>query len=145
MPPKNNPFIRFLWDFHLWIYRLTGGRIGARLLAMPVLLLTTTGRKSGKERINPLSYVRHGDAFLVAASNGGADVPPGWYFNLAAHPAAQIQVGTRRMAVRARETAGAERDALWEKFKAMESAYARYETRTERLIPVMALEPVGEE
>lgn len=142
MPPKRKPLIRFLWWLHIRIYRLSGGRLGTRLLDMPVLLLFTTGTKSGHSRVHALSYVRAGDSYVVAASNGGASVHPGWRFNLLNNPIARIQVGREIMDVEAREAQGAERKKLWERFKEMDGAYRRYETRTDRLIPVIVLQPL---
>ncbi|MDA1329737.1 MAG: nitroreductase family deazaflavin-dependent oxidoreductase [Chloroflexi bacterium] len=142
MPPKDNLLIRFIWKLHLWIYMWSGGRLGARLLDMPVLLLYTVGRRTQRRRVNAISYRRDGVNFVIAASNGGADVHPGWRFNLLAEPHAQIQIGKIMLSVLAREEKGDERRRLWEDFKNMEAAYQRYEKKTDRLIPIIILEPV---
>jgi F420H(2)-dependent quinone reductase len=91
-----------LW-LHVTLYRLTNGRIGGRFIAgSPILLLTTTGRKTGKRRTRALAYVRDGEGFVLCASNGGSPQHPGWYHNLCATGRAEIQVGPEHLAVSAR-------------------------------------------
>jgi deazaflavin-dependent oxidoreductase (nitroreductase family) len=141
MLPKKRLHIRLAWWFHIWLYRLSGGLLGTRLLDMPVLLLVTRGAKSGKNYVHALSYLYVEENFAVAASNGGASVHPGWHYNLLAHPNVQLQVGRKKLHARAREATGSEHGQLWARFKEMESAYARYEQRTSRKIPVFVLEP----
>jgi deazaflavin-dependent oxidoreductase (nitroreductase family) len=92
----------FLW-LHVTLYRLTNGRIGGRFVAgSPILLLTTTGRRTGKRRTRPLAYVRDGERYVLCASNGGSPTHPGWYYNLAATGWAEIQIGAEHLAVSAR-------------------------------------------
>jgi deazaflavin-dependent oxidoreductase (nitroreductase family) len=79
---------------HQWLYSRSGGRVGHRLIGVPSLLLRTTGRKSGTVRTSALVYAKDGDSYLLVASNGGADRPPGWLFNIQAQPRVEIQVGT---------------------------------------------------
>lgn len=131
------------WRLHRWLYRRTGGRIGGRIVGMPVLLLTTTGRHTGRPHTNPLTYLPHGDDLAVIASNGGARSHPDWFLNLRAHPAAYVQVGSRRFAVRAREAEGPEREALWARAVRRYGGYAGYQTRTRRRIPVVVLTADG--
>jgi deazaflavin-dependent oxidoreductase (nitroreductase family) len=122
---------------------LTGGRIGRRLAGFDVLLLTTVGRHSGRPRVVALTWLPHGEAWVVAASYAGSDEQPAWWLNLQAQPDAWIQVGRERHRVRARDARGAERNELWARFIATDAAYGTYEQRTQRVIPVVILERVG--
>jgi deazaflavin-dependent oxidoreductase (nitroreductase family) len=121
--------------------RVTGGRFG-RIGAMDALLLTTTGRKSGEQRDVALNYLRDGDSYIVVASYAGEDRDPAWWSNLKAQPEAEVAVGGRRSKVRARESEGAERARLWREITEKDPAYAEYQLRTKRRLPVVALEPV---
>jgi proline iminopeptidase len=111
-------------------------------MTVPSLLLITTGRKSGEKYIFPLYYGQEGDGYIIVASKGGAPEHPGWYRNLLANPEAEIQVGTRRIKVRARTAQGEERQRLWQKALQFWPPYADYQKKTEREIPVVVLEPV---
>ena len=126
---------------HNAIYRTSRGRIGGRLVGMPVLLLTTQGRRSGKSRVIPLLYLRDGEAVVVVASNGGSDYIPAWWLNLRSNPEAEIEIGRRRSRVTAREASREERARLWPEFTSRFSGYAGYAERTAREIPVVMLEP----
>jgi deazaflavin-dependent oxidoreductase (nitroreductase family) len=106
----------------------------------PVLLLTTTGRRTGQARIHPLIYQPHGDAYLVVASRGGAPSHPDWYRNLSANPRVQVQVRGERFAARARTATPAEKPELWRKMVAIWPDYEQYQHRTDRDIPVVVLE-----
>jgi deazaflavin-dependent oxidoreductase (nitroreductase family) len=130
---------------HNAVYRTSGGRIGGKFQGMPVLLLTTTGRKSGKSRTTPLLFVREGDNVIVVASNGGSDSFPSWWLNLRSNPAAEIEIGRERTRVTARKASAEERARLWPEFTSRYSGYAKYATRTERVIPVVILEPAKPE
>jgi F420H(2)-dependent quinone reductase len=127
---------------HVAVYRASGGRLGGRLgKGVSVLLLTTTGRKTGKRRTTPLLYVEEGDGYVVVASVGGAPSHPAWYLNLRSNPAATMQVGGRKLAVTA-ETAGLEERArLWLRLKQMWPQYDDYQAKTRREIPVVILAP----
>jgi deazaflavin-dependent oxidoreductase (nitroreductase family) len=127
---------------HRAIYVATGGRVGGNLLGIHVLLLTTVGRRSGRERVTPLLYVEAEKAFVVVASNAGDDRDPAWWLNLAARPEATVQAGRERHAVRARRATPAEEAELWPKLVAAYGPYARYRERTRRPIPVVLLERV---
>jgi deazaflavin-dependent oxidoreductase (nitroreductase family) len=105
------------------------------------LLLTTTGRKSGKTRTTPLLYLRDGADIAVVASNGGSDSAPAWWLNLRATPAAHIELGRHKIPVTARKASQEERDRLWPAFTAGYNGYEKYITRTSREIPVVILEP----
>jgi deazaflavin-dependent oxidoreductase (nitroreductase family) len=107
---------------------------------VPVLLLTTTGRRSGKERTTPLIYGRSGDDYLVVASHGGSPKPPAWFVNLSADPDVKVQVKGDRFDARARTATADEKPALWQTMTAIWPAYDQYQQRTEREIPVVVLE-----
>jgi deazaflavin-dependent oxidoreductase (nitroreductase family) len=122
------------------LYRASGGRLGASFKGAPVLLLTTTGRKTGKPRTNPLLYLEDGDAFAIVASVGGAPTHPVWFLNLKANPAVEVQIGTTKEQRHAREATPEERDRLWPRLVAMYGDYAAYQQKTTRTIPVVLLE-----
>ena len=124
----------------LW-YRLSGGLIGGRVGRLPVLLLTTTGRKSGKKRTMPLVYLSDGDNMVVIASNGGADQHPAWWLNLRANPKAEVQVGSETQTVVATKAEGEERERLWRDVVDLYHGYDEYRRMTEREIPVVVLQP----
>ncbi|MEZ4860329.1 MAG: nitroreductase family deazaflavin-dependent oxidoreductase [Caldilineaceae bacterium] len=126
---------------HVALYRISGGKLAGEIANMPLLLITTTGRKSGKPPTNPVVYLRDGQDFLVAASVGGMDWHPGWYFNLKSQPLANIRVGAQTFDVKATITTGVERDRLFERFKAASSNFEKYEKNTSRVIPVIRLTP----
>ncbi len=109
---------------------------GARLL-----LLTTTGAKSGKKRVNPLAFTRDGDNYVVIASKGGSPTHPDWYRNLVANPQVTVEVGTQRFEARARVAGGTERDRLYAAQAAIMPGFADYQRKTSRQIPVVVLEP----
>jgi deazaflavin-dependent oxidoreductase (nitroreductase family) len=108
---------------------------------MPVLLLTTTGRRSGKARTTPLTFFRDGADLVVIASNGGADRPPDWSLNLQRTPRAVVAIGTDELTVQARTASAEERARLWVGITATYSGYARYQKQTVRQIPVLILMP----
>lgn len=105
------------------------------------LLLTTTGRKSGKQRSLPLIYRKVGANYVIAGSKGGADAHPVWYLNLTANPEVEIQVRRDKMKARARTAVGAEREALWKEMVDELPQYEEYQSKTNRQIPVVVLEP----
>jgi deazaflavin-dependent oxidoreductase (nitroreductase family) len=134
--------LKLVSRLHVLLYRASGGRLGGRFReTAPVLLLTTTGRKTGKQRTTPLLYIEDGDRYVVVASVGGAPKHPAWYLNLRGTPAATIQIGSRKIAVAA-ETAGPdERARLWSQVTQMYSQYDDYQAKTSREIPVVILAP----
>jgi deazaflavin-dependent oxidoreductase (nitroreductase family) len=128
---------------HRPLFRITRGKIGGRGLGMPVLVLTTTGRKSGAKRSVMLaSPLQLGDSFVVVASRGGDDQNPAWLHNLAADPAVEVELDGRARAMRARVADAAERDELWPRILADHSNYGSYQSKTDREIPVVVLDPV---
>jgi len=136
------PVINRLMDGHRIAYRATGGLIGHRLPgAPPFLLLDHVGAKSGRRRTAALVYFRDGDDVVIVASKGGHPRHPGWFHNLRAHPETTIQIGSRRIPVRARVATPAQRKRLWPKAVATYGGYRDYQERTEREIPLVILEP----
>ena len=131
---------RILGGMHKRVYRLTGGKIGGRIGKLPVLLLTTIGRKSGQPRTQPLAYTRAGNGYAVIASKGGAHQHPLWYLNLRANPLAEVTVGRETPKVRARDAEGEERERLWRALADLYPGYDRYAQKTSRRIPVVVLE-----
>jgi deazaflavin-dependent oxidoreductase (nitroreductase family) len=122
----------------------SGGRIRRSFLftgGMPILLLSTTGRKSGRRRLTPVGYLPHGGGYAILASNAGSDRPPAWWLNLEADPRAEVTVGRDRVDVTAAEASAAESDRLWEIFARMNPGFDEYRRLTKRRIPVVLLRP----
>jgi deazaflavin-dependent oxidoreductase (nitroreductase family) len=138
---RRNALIEWLWRLHRWLYRRSGGRIGGRIGPWPILLLTTTGRKTGRAHTVALQYLSQGDAGVLIASNAGEPRHPAWYLNLKAQPEGIVERQRHRVFVVAREAEGEERERLWERIVEIDRAYAVYQERTSRRIPVVVLEP----
>jgi len=138
---RRNKVTEAFWKVHRFLYRVSGGRIGGNLVGMPVLLLTTKGRKTGEPRSNVLTYLPKGRSSVVYASNAGEPRHPAWWLNLLADPHATVQRGQEVTAVIAREAEGQERADLWAEVVRVNAGYAEYERRTTRRIPVVVLEP----
>jgi F420H(2)-dependent quinone reductase len=131
----------FSW-VHVTLYRLTNGRIGGKFIAgSPILLLTTTGRRTGKQRTRPLAYVRDADRYVLCASNGGSPHHPAWYHNLRATSRAELKVGLQHLAVSAKTADPTERSQLFPRFVEMYKGDAGYERKTTRQIPLVVLTP----
>ncbi len=130
---------RFVTQSHVALYRSSGGLLGGWMLA-PVLLLSTTGRQSKQQRTTPLTFFPDGENFIVIASYGGAVRHPDWWLNLKAQPRAEVEIGPSRYSVLAREAEGEGRERLWSRVTSWMPIYAYYQSRTERLIPVVILE-----
>ncbi|MQA62574.1 MAG: nitroreductase family deazaflavin-dependent oxidoreductase [Actinophytocola sp.] len=131
-------------DEHVRRYEATDGAEGHDWVNdAPVLILTTTGRKTGKERKLALIYQEHRGGYVVVASKGGADAHPDWYHNLVDDPEVKVQVKAERFSARARTVAGAEREELWQEMAKVWPDYDNYRAKTERQIPVVVLDPVG--
>lgn len=126
------------------LYESSGGTKGLTLRGKPVIILTTKGAKSGRLRKIPLMRVEHDGSYAVVASQGGAPKHPVWYYNLAAHPRVELQDGPAKQDMTARELAGEEKAAWWERAVAAWPDYAGYQKRTDREIPVFVLEPVDD-
>jgi deazaflavin-dependent oxidoreductase (nitroreductase family) len=121
----------------------SGGTKGTTLRGMPVVVVTMLGAKSGKVRKIPVMRVEHEGVYAVVASLGGAPKNPVWYHNLLAHPLVELQDGPAKADYTVREVQGAERDLWWERAVAAYPDYAAYQTKTDRVIPVLVLEPVA--
>ncbi|HEX2087693.1 MAG TPA: nitroreductase family deazaflavin-dependent oxidoreductase [Solirubrobacteraceae bacterium] len=127
---------------HTLLYRATRGVVGHHVPgAPPMLLLDHVGAKSGRRRTTPLAYLKDGPDYVIVASKGGHPKHPAWYHNLRAHPDTTIQVGSRRLPVRARVADPDEREKLWPKVVALYGGYEGYQRKTERKIPLVVLEP----
>jgi deazaflavin-dependent oxidoreductase (nitroreductase family) len=125
---------------HVRVYRETGGQRGYHWRGTTILLLTTTGRKSGEPRTMPLIHVEDDGRWVIIASKGGAPEHPGWYSNLEADSDAEIQVRDEVIPVRAHDAEGEERDRLWKQMTEDWPAYDEYQEKTDRRIPVVVLE-----
>lgn len=128
-------------SLHRLLYRLSGGRLGRRIAGMPVLLLTTTGRRTGQQHTVPLSYFEDGDAYVLVGSKGGAPRHPAWYLNLEAHPEVEVQVAAEHERLRARRANADEEARLWPVILERAPTYGKYRAKTSREIPLVLLEP----
>jgi deazaflavin-dependent oxidoreductase (nitroreductase family) len=140
-PGYKAPDLALLGEEHVRRYQETNGEVGYLWNGVPTLLLTTTGRRSGLPRTIAIIFGRDGDDYLLVASKGGAPKHPNWYLNLAANPEAEIQVRGERLRVRARTASEAEKPRLWQIMAELWPNYDVYQTRTERVIPVVVLTP----
>jgi deazaflavin-dependent oxidoreductase (nitroreductase family) len=136
-------------DFNDWNskiideFRTNSGKVGGPFEGAPLLLLHTTGAKSGKERVNPVMYRPLDGGYAVFASKGGAPTNPDWYHNLVADPSVQAEIGSQTVSLTARVASGDERERIWSAHKAANPGFAEYEAKTSRQIPVVILEPAG--
>lgn len=122
-------------------FRANDGRVGGNFAGASLLLLHSTGARSGQERVSPMMYRSNGDAWVVFASKAGADTNPDWYHNLVAHPEASVEVGTETVPVVARVLPEDEREPIWTAQKAEFPGFAEYEQKTSRQIPLIELTP----
>ena len=134
-------FIKPYSKLNVLLYKLTGGRILGTLTGRPVMLVTMTGAKSGKERTIPLMYVPYKDGVIVVASQGGAPKTPLWYNNLVKNPDVVVQYKSTKMNLRARQVDDAEKAAVWPTCVEHYAEYDDYQKRTDRNIPVFVCEP----
>lgn len=138
--------LRAVSALHVFLFRLTGGRVGGRLSNLPVLLLTTRGRKSGQRRTVPLCYLPvpsedgRDPRFAIVGSYGGSPVAPAWYKNLQATSVAEIEVKGQRLSVLARDAETSLAETLWEDFCECYAGYEVYQAATSRKIPIVVLE-----
>jgi deazaflavin-dependent oxidoreductase (nitroreductase family) len=127
---------------NIWAYRLSNGRLGGKFPGgAPVLLLTTTGRKSGEKRVAPLLYLQDASDLIVVASKGGMAHHPFWYKNLEANPSVEVEIGNQKRPYRARRANAEEKARLWPRLVKMYGSYDDYQARTTRDIPVVILSP----
>ena len=139
--PWMRPVTRTFSDLHATLYRATGG--AAQNPNYPTMLLTVTGRKSGKQRTVPLIYLEDGDRLVIAAASAGSDSNPTWWLNLQANPEAVARLRDREIAVRAELAPAEQRGELWQRLVAMYPYFTEYQQRTGREIPVVILTPTG--
>lgn len=142
----NTPYADFLikWMSRLntWMYRRGGGEgLGGTFQKIPVALLTTTGRKTGKPRVSPLYFVQDGARVIIAASKGGAEKNPMWYLNLKANPGVQVQIKREVLDLKARDASDEERQKYWPQLVDMYPSYEDYQSWTDRTIPIVVCEP----
>jgi deazaflavin-dependent oxidoreductase (nitroreductase family) len=128
---------------HITLYRLSGGLLGGKVRETPVLLLTTSGRKSGQPRTVPLNYIPDGPSYVVTASNSGREKPPLWYLNLRANPHATVQVGRTTKEVEAEIAGPDDKRRLWPMLARKAPVYDMYQARTDRDIDMVILRPVS--
>ncbi|TFH18914.1 MAG: nitroreductase family deazaflavin-dependent oxidoreductase [Myxococcales bacterium] len=136
------PIIRVMSKLNAFLYRSSGGRVWSKWLrGAPIMLLTTTGRKSAKSRTAPLLYLADGDRIIIVASQGGMSTNPAWYLNLEANPACEVQIGNKKCRMRARRATDDEKADYWPRLTSMYRDFDDYQARTERNIPVVILSP----
>ena len=139
-----NVVSRTLGSLHTWVYRKSEGRIGSHFTGgAPVMLLTTRGRKSGKQRTSPLLYMRDGDRIITVASKGGSAKHPAWYLNLLQTPDVIVQIGNERISMRAGAATPEQKAKYWPRLIAVYPPYQSYQARTDRDIPVVILRPAS--
>jgi deazaflavin-dependent oxidoreductase (nitroreductase family) len=124
-------------------FRANGGKVGGPFEGAPLLLLHTTGAKSGQERVHPMMYRPTDGGYAVFASKAGAPTNPAWYHNLVANPDVQAEIGSQTLALRARVAGDAEREPIWTAQKTEYPGFQEYEEKTTRRIPVVILEPAS--
>jgi deazaflavin-dependent oxidoreductase (nitroreductase family) len=120
-------------------FRANRGKVGGYFKGVTLLLLHTTGAKSGQPRINPVVTMLDGDAYVIMASKGGRPTNPDWYYNLVANPRVSVELGIEKFDVLARVAQGTERETLFEKMSAKYPMFAKYQAKTDRVIPVIVL------
>ncbi len=124
------------------LYRLSNGKVMGRMAGLNILLLTTTGRKSGKKRTTPLGYFEHEGNYVIIASNGGADKHPAWYLNLKSDPEVSVEIKDKKISAQAKAEPKL-RAELWAKLVSLSPLYGKYATSTKRVIPIILLQPRG--
>lgn len=132
-------FLRIFTFFHVALYRLTNGKLGGRMNGLPVLLLHTVGRKTGRNRITPLGYFEHNGSYVVTGSNAGMSSHPGWYYNLTANSQASVQVGPGMIPVKTDSVGLEQYEKLWKELTSLAPSYMTYTRKTGRKIPILVL------
>jgi len=140
-----NRFFHFVHDLSVSLYQLTDGKLGGRVQGLQVLLLTTIGRKTGRERTIPLGYFMDNGNYIITASNAGRDTHPAWFYNLRANPHVRIEIQDRQIEAEAEVVAPQKRSALWSQLISLSPAYANYAKKTSREIPLVILRPLRNE
>jgi deazaflavin-dependent oxidoreductase (nitroreductase family) len=143
MKMREKGLLNVVGKIQAFVYRLSGGALLGKTDGVPTLLLTTTGRKSGRPRTTPLLYLREGESYVVVASSAAKPQHPAWWLNLEQNPEATIQVGAQKIRVRAERADPAEKQRLWPTLTKMYEGFAVYQENVERDIPVVFLRPAG--
>ena len=133
---------QFILAVFVFLYRLTNGRLGGQVQGLQVLLLTTVGRKTGKNRTTPLGYFTDNGSYIIIASNAGFDTNPAWFYNLRTNPRVMIEVRDQQMEAEAEVAEPKKRNALWGRLIALAPGYANYTKKTSREIPMVLLHPI---
>ena len=141
MRERKNQKLNVFTTLHVFFYKLSGGAIGGKFRGAPVLLLTTTGRKTGKRRTTPLLYLYDGENIVVVGSNGGRNKDPTWWTNLKKNPSAEVSIKKETRKVRAIKVSDGEKKRLWPLLTKMYPTYDDYQKRTSREIPVIVFLP----
>ena len=136
---------RTILSFSVWLYQRTNGKFGGKVQGLPVLLLTTTGRKTGKKRITPLGYFEYDGYYVISASYAGLDIHPAWFQNLKSNPEVALQIKDKQLIAVAEPAKPALRQQLWDKLVELAPGYGAYEKRTTREIPMVLLRPILQE
>jgi len=136
---------RTILSFSVWLYQRTNGKFGGKVQGLPVLLLTTTGRKTGKKRITPLGYFEYDGYYVISASYAGLDIHPAWFQNLKSNPEVALQIKDKQLIAMAEPAKPALRQQLWDKLVELAPGYGAYEKRTTREIPMVLLRPILQE
>jgi len=134
-------FIRSFISLFVWLYQQTNGKFGGRIQGLPVLLLTTTGRKTGKKRVTPLGYIKYEDTYVITASFAAFGANPGWFYNLKSNPQVGLRIQGRRLTATAEQAGPALRQKLWNELIERGPNYRAYQQRTTREIPMVLLRP----
>jgi deazaflavin-dependent oxidoreductase (nitroreductase family) len=137
-----NIFVKWFMSINTFIIRLSRGRVGSQLGTQTILILHTTGRKSGQRRSVPIAYFRDGESFFIVASNWGKDTNADWYFNLQADPRAELELDGRQIAVTAQDAQGDEYARLWKYAAEHNPPYLDYQKMTTRPIPIVVFTPI---
>ena len=133
---------RFVLSLSVFLYRLTGGKFGGHVRGLPVLLLTTVGRRTGKKHTTPLGYFKENGNYVISATNAGFDTHPAWFHNLRANPHVTVEIQDQHIPVQAEIAPPEKRGSLWSKLIALSPAYANYSKKTGREIPMVILRPL---
>ena len=134
--------LKAMFKAHAEVYERSGGRIGA-WLGLPTLLLSVTGRKSGKTYSTPLVYFEDGDSYVVVGSDGASKRDPQWWKNLQVNSNCEVRAGRKKLVARASLASGANRERLWEVGKTVNPMWSKYQARTKRELPVVVLTPLA--
>jgi F420H(2)-dependent quinone reductase len=134
---------KLFMSVHVWMYRQSSGKRGSTMRGMPILLLTTIGRKSGQHRTTPLMYLEDDQNLVITASAGGGDAHPAWFTNLQKNPRATVEIKGITQPVIAQVATEEQKRALWPKLVAQAPFFGEYQRKTTREIPVIILQPEG--